>query len=135
MQAGGFCVGMLALVRSTPARPGLLVVVRFRAAHRCCFLGRCFFSSEQRALGCFRFHANLVAPRVLPSGTHLGSGEKVSRKSGCNLVFCCGRHLFAHFRHHSNLLAPRVLPSGCLPLGSVNPRFVVLGARLQCRPA
>ena len=34
--------GMLPLACSTPACPGLLVVVRFRAVHRCCFLGCCF---------------------------------------------------------------------------------------------
>ena len=41
VQAGGFCVGM-PLACSTPACPGLLVVVRFRAVHRCCFLECCF---------------------------------------------------------------------------------------------
>ena len=40
--SGGFCVGMLPLACSTSACPGLLVVVRFRAVHRCCFLGCCF---------------------------------------------------------------------------------------------
>eukprot|EP00439_Symbiodinium_sp_Y106_P009632 s4776_g1.t1 len=39
LQAGSFCVGMLSLVCSTPACPELLVVVRFRGVHRCCFLG------------------------------------------------------------------------------------------------
>ena len=38
---GGFRVGMLSLVCRT-ACPGLLVVVRFRAVHRCCLLGSCF---------------------------------------------------------------------------------------------
>ena len=82
-------MGMLPLVCSTPACPGLLVVVRFRALHRFGFLGSCsplskdspvvklhcfglqHFGereglSEQRALGWFRFHADLVALRVLP---------------------------------------------------------------------
>ena len=42
----GFCVGMLPLVCSTPACPGLLVVVRFRAVHRCCFLGAAYLSGS-----------------------------------------------------------------------------------------
>ena len=96
VQGGGFCASMLALVCSTPACPGLLVVVRFRAVHRCCLLGYCIplspsslsclhcvglqqFGereglSEQRALGCFRFHASLVVLRVLPGA---GAGSEV----------------------------------------------------------
>ena len=81
---------MLPLACSTPACLELLVVVRFRAVRRCCFLGCCFplskdplvvklhcfglqhFGereglSEQRALGWFRFHTSLVALRVLPT--------------------------------------------------------------------
>ena len=48
---GGFCVGILP---GTPACPRLLVVVRFRAVHRCCFLGCCFplSPSSLRCLHC-----------------------------------------------------------------------------------
>ena len=95
VQAGGFCVGMLTLACSTPACPGL-VVVRFRGVHRSGFLGSCSplkislwlsclhcvglqqFGEreglfEQRALGCFRFHASLVVLRVLPG---VGAGSE-----------------------------------------------------------
>ena len=89
---------MLPLACSTPACPGLLVVVRFRAVYRCCVLGCCFplkislwlsclhcvglqqFGererlSEQRALGSFRFQANLVAPLCLPGVGAVGVGH------------------------------------------------------------
>ena len=101
VQAGGFCVGMLSLVCSTPACPGLLVVVRFRAVHRCCFFGvllssqqgspfglsaLCWLAlgereglSEHRSLGCFVL-------RVLPG---VGGSE-----AGCDgetpFVVVCG---------------------------------------------
>ena len=95
VQAGGFCVGMLTLACSTPACPGLLVVVGFSCGPPLLLFGEllssqdllvvklsplCWLAAsgereglfEQRALGCFRFHASLVVLRVLP-GAGAGS--------------------------------------------------------------
>ena len=93
---GGFRVGMLSLVCSIPACPGLLVVVHFSCGPPLLLFGEllssqdllvvklsplCWLAAsgereglfEQRALGCFRFHASLVVLRVLPG---VGAGSE-----------------------------------------------------------
>ena len=88
VQAGGFCVGMLPLACSTPACPGLLVVVRFRAVYRCCVLGCCF--PLKISLWCW-----LAAVRG--AGASFGAEGswqlQASGKSGCTSLFtgcwCC----------------------------------------------
>ena len=91
VQAGGFCVWLVALLHVRGSWSSWV----FRAVHRCCFLGSCFPQDllvvklsplcwlaasgereglfEQRALGCFRFHASLVVLRVLPG---VGAGSE-----------------------------------------------------------
>ena len=82
VQAGGFCVGMLPLVCNTPACPGLLVVVRFRAVHRCCFLGCCFPLRIPLWLSCL--HCVGLQHFGEREGLLAASG---SGKSGCSLCF------------------------------------------------
>ena len=87
--AGGFCVGMLTLACSTPACPGLLVVVRFRGVHRCCFLGCCFPLSKDPLVVKLSAPCWLAALRGV-GGAFGGAGSwllQVSRKSGC--PSCC----------------------------------------------
>ena len=89
-------MGMLSLVCSIPACPGLLVVVHFSCGPPLLLFGEllssqdllvvklsplCWLAAsgereglfEQRALGCFRFHASLVVLRVLPG---VGAGSE-----------------------------------------------------------
>ena len=68
--------------------------------------------SEQRALGCFRFHVNLVAPRVCfrVEGTFVAQAN-VLRKSGCT-SFSAERKapLGLRQRVYAILIPPPVLP-------------------------
>ena len=106
---GGFRVGMLSLVCSIPACPGLLVVVHFSCDPPLLLFGEllssqdllvvklsplCWLAAsgereglfEQRALGCFRFHASLVVLRVLPG---VGAGSEARGEAQVTIVFLC----------------------------------------------
>ena len=104
---GGFRVGMLSLVCSIPACPGLLVVVHFSCGPPLLLFGEllssqdllvvklsplCWLAAsgereglfEQRALGCFRFHASLVVLRVLPG---VGAGSEARGEGAVVLAY------------------------------------------------
>ena len=96
---GGFCVSMLALACSTPhVRGSWASCVFVRSTVVAFWVISSSRFSEQRALGCFRFHANLVAPRVVVFEWKAPS--------------CLRQRLYA------NLVAPRVLPRGSHLCGS-----------------
>ena len=67
------------LACSTPACPGLLVVVRFLAVHRCCVLGCCFPLKISLCLSCL----HCVGLQHFGEQRALGS----FRKSGCPSCF------------------------------------------------
>ena len=141
VQGGGFCASMLALVCSTPACPGLLVVVRFRAVHRCCLLGYCIPLSPS-SLSCL--HLCWLAAVRGAGGAFGAEGSwllQVSRRSGCTSCFFGVKGTFVaeakasrksgctfcfavHVSTTQQLLSVR-------DRRGVNPQFVVLGACIQ----
>ena len=107
---GGFRVGMLSLVCSTPACPGLLVVVHFSCGPPLLLFGVLLSSARiplwlsclhcvglqhfgeweglsEQGLGCFRFHASLVVLRVLPG---VGAGSEAGCDGESPFVVVCG---------------------------------------------